>query len=179
MTLPDADCEPVPGPLPGSPGYAAKWQTGMADDVTRPQLGWGLLGSAAIAVLGWLGPWVYVDSLHLRLGGPHLLTLPLTTAVILAAAGLLILQRRGHRWVSVTALAFSVVLFVVMTVSVGSVCEDEAGKLMLPINAVSAGWGLWVTTLGALCGLVAAVRALVRRDTRPANRFRHQIARRR
>jgi lipopolysaccharide export LptBFGC system permease protein LptF len=144
----------------------------MASDVSRPELGWGLIAAAAVAVAGWLAPWVYIDQIHVRLNGPHLLSLPLTCSIVLALAGLLILQRRGHTWVSVTAIVAAGLLFVFMVISVGSVCEDQAIHYELPVTAATAGYGLWLTPLGALAELFAAVVAFRRRDAAPAKLFR-------
>jgi hypothetical protein len=178
VTLQDGDCEPRPGPLPGTPGYAARFQTGMAADVSRPARGWGLIAAAAVVVAGWLAPWVYIHQIHLRLTGPHLLSLPLTCSIVSTLAGLLILQRRGHTWVSVTAMVVAGLLFLLMVVSVGSVCEDQAHYYMLPVTAATAGYGLWLTALGALAELIAAVLAFRRRDAAPARPVRFRIARR-
>jgi hypothetical protein len=179
VTLQDGDCEPRPGPLPGTPGYAARFQTGMAGDVSRPELGWGLIAGAVVTVAGWLAPWVYIDQLHVRLTGPHLLTFPLTCSIVLTLAGLLILWRRGHTWVSVTAMVLAGLLFLLMVVSVGSVCEDQAHYYEMPVTAATAGYGLWLTPLGALAELVAAVRAFRRRDAAPGRPVGFRIARRR
>jgi hypothetical protein len=179
VTLTDGDCEPRPGPLPGTPGYAARFQTGTAGDVSRPARGWGLIASAVVAVAGWLAPWVYIDQIHLRLTGPQVLSLPLTCSIVLTVAGVLILQRRGHTWVSVTAIVVAGLLSLFMVISVGSVCEDQATHYELPVTAATAGYGLWLTPLGALAGLIAAVFAFRRRDAAPGKPVRFTIARRR
>jgi hypothetical protein len=146
-------------------------------DVSQPRCGWALIGAAVLGVIGWLTPWAYIhgDEVHRTDIGVQLGWLPFASALVVATMGALIVVRRGETWVSVTALILSVLSLLVMTFVGGSITLDEGRKYSVEASDVSVGYGVWLTEVGALLGVVFAVWALRRRTAAAADEM-HRLS---
>jgi hypothetical protein len=155
--------------------YGQRFETGAAD-VSQPGYGWGLIGSAALLVIGIVTPWAYVDSERghrTDIGIDISWSAPVGAAVI-AALGMLIVARRGQLWVSLTALILSVIFLLITLVAAGSLPVDEAKKYGVGDSNVTVAYGVWLSAAGLLGAATFALFALIKRTATPAKPWRRR-----
>jgi hypothetical protein len=141
-----------------------------APDVSQPRYGWGLIGSAALLVVGVVAPWAYIDDdrVHRTDMGIDISWSAPVGAAVLAALGVLIVIRRGQLWVSVTALILSVIFLLITLAAQGSLTVDEAAKYEVGDSNVTVAYGVWLAGAGLLGAAVFAVFALITRTATAA-----------
>lgn len=138
--------------------------------MSQPRYGWGLVASAALLAIGSFTPWAYIhgDLVHRTdLGVDISWSAPIGAAVI-GALGLLIVTRRGRRWVSLTALILSAIFLLIALLAEGSLAVDEANKYEVGVSDVTVAYGMWLTAAGLLGAVTFAILALIKRTATAA-----------
>ncbi|HKR99927.1 MAG TPA: hypothetical protein VJU79_10490 [Candidatus Dormibacteraeota bacterium] len=149
--------------------YGGRFDAG-APDVSQPRYGWGLVASAALLAIGSVTPWAYIhgDLVHRTDIGVDISWSAPVGAAVLGALGLLIVARRGRRWVSLTALILSAIFLLIALLAEGSLTVDEANKYEVDLSDVTVAYGMWLTAAGLFGAVTFAILALIKRTATPA-----------
>lgn len=156
-----------PGPYGPPPqyGYAPYGYPPPRPKVAGPALGWALLAVGVVGVIGSFGPWASVTVLGhtLTIDGTDTGkdgTLTLVFMVVVLAMGLVVGLRQGRVWTGIVALVFALLAALVAVIDTADVSTGVDGALR---DAISVGWGLWVTLVASVLAVGLSIAAIARR----------------
>lgn len=145
---------------------------GDQPEVSEPAAGRALIASGLLIALGGVLPWARIPSKNVTLTGLDLGWFTTASGGLIAVAGVIILLRCGRVWVSLTALTFALLSFVIAAVLAESIDADQAANYDVAPAQVSIEYGLGITVGTTLMAMVCAGYALFRRNPRPPLRRR-------
>lgn len=143
---------PPAGPLPAP-----------APRVTAPIVGWLLLGTAVLAVLGAALPWatVFGEAIVGTSGDGQLV---IGCAVAVGACAMVIGAGHGRLWAALVALGFALLIVLIATADIANVTSVVTDDDVALQGVVDVGGGLWLTLVAGVGAALLSVVALIRRE---------------
>lgn len=168
MSYPQPTC--LPGPA--HPPYPQQWQSMLSYGypaltkqrrVSEPVVGWLLLGSAVLMMVGAAMPWatVLTYSVAGTVGGGKI---TMFFGLVLAVFGVLTGLRQGRLWVSITACVLTVLVVLIALGNMANISSIARNRNLAFLgDSVRIGAGLWLTLVAGLAALTLSIIAMARR----------------